>query len=309
MKRLVLAAMLLLPSAVNAQQAPLVAVVPESITVGDVFHAAIRFDLPAGASIAAQDSLDLPADVEHAGRYTVLIDTAGGVRRGTVLYPLAAWRPGNYNLPAVRVRISDESGARDVDVKLPSFSVRSVLPPDTAGIKPKDAKDVLGANRLWWPLLLLALLLLAALIALYMWWKRRNAKEDAAPVVVLPRIPPRQAALAQLEALRREGLLERGELKLYYARLTEILRRYTATLDGSWGVDLTTSELAARIRRASTGTDGLDLVRILGTADLVKFARATLPRAAAAADIDASQSWIERFAVHAPESTGTQRAA
>jgi hypothetical protein len=274
--RAVLLCFVLLPCAARAQQ-PLVGVVPESITVGDVFHAAIRFDLPAGTSIAAPDSLELPQDIEHAGRYSVRIDTAGGVRRGTLLYPLAAWRPGSYDLPGVRVRISGAEGSRDVDVQLPSFTVRSVLPPDTAGIQPKPAKDVLGANRLWWPLLLLALLLLAALIALDLWWKRRQPKEVAEPIVLVPRVPPREAALAQLDALRREGLLERGELKLYYARLTEILRHYAAAIEPRWSVDLTTSELAGRVRRVNAGAAALELIRILGTADLVKFARATLP--------------------------------
>src|SRR5690606_11567286 len=115
----------------------------------------------------------------------VRIDTAGGVRRATVLYPLAAWRPGSYELAAIPIRVVSAGRDTVMEVRLPAFEVSSVLPADTAGIEPKPAKDVLGANRLWWPILLA--LLIAALIAtaLYMWWKKRRGRTEE-PVVFTP---------------------------------------------------------------------------------------------------------------------------
>lgn len=290
------ACLMLLAGATPASgQQPRGAVVPEAITVGDVFHAAVRLEIGEGARIAAPDSLDLVADVEHAGRREVRIDTAGGVRRATITYPLAAWRPGTYELPPLPIRILDAQRDTTLRVPLPAFEVSSVLPADTAGIEPKPAKDVLGANRLWWPILLA--LLIAALIAtaLYIWWKRRRAVDE--PLVFTPAVPPLDAALAQLAALRREGLIERGEFRVFYGRLTETLRHYAAAIEPHWSVDLTTSELAVRLRASAGMQDALELTRILGEADMVKFARAVTTRDNAARDLDAARAWVERLAV------------
>jgi hypothetical protein len=282
---------------VTAQQ-PRAAVVPESITVGDVFHAAVRMELPEGVTLAAPDSIALVEDVEQAGRREVRIDTVGGVRRATVSWPLAAWRPGTYSLPGVRLRIAGSGRDSVIDVALPTFGVRSVLPADTAGIEPKPARDVLGANRLWWPILLA--LLIAAIIgtALYIWWRRRRRTVEAAPEE--PAIPPLEAARARLAALRREGLIERGEYRIFYERLTETLRHYAAAIQPRWSTDLTTSELAQRLRAEMPVTDALELTRILGAADLVKFARAVPAAEQAARDLDAAAAWLERSA---PEPT------
>ena len=289
-------------------QQPRAAVVPEAITVGDVFHAAVRLDLSEDARVAAPDSLDLVDEVEHAGRREVRIDTAGGVRRATITYPLAAWRPGTYELPPIPIRIVDAQRDTTLRVPLPAFEVSSVLPADTAGIEPKPAKDVLGANRLWWPILLA--LLIAALIAvgLYIWWKRRRGGVEE-PLVFTPAVPPLEAALAQLAALRREGLIERGEFRIFYQRLTETLRHYAAAIEPDWSVDLTTSELALRLRTDAGMQDALELTRILGAADMVKFARAVTTTDSAARDLDAARAWVERFAAQREAGMAEREAA
>jgi hypothetical protein len=285
---------LLSASAARTQQ-PQTAVVPETITVGDIFHAAVRLALPNGAELLAPDSLELPEDVETAGARQLRVDSAGGARLVTVLYPLAAWRPGSYELPRITLQLRTLQGVRRIQVALPGFTVRSVLPEDTTGIQMKAAKDVLGPNRIWWPWLLLALLLL--LIALAYWWWRRH-RRAAEPVVITPPVPARDVALARLAALRRSGMLERGELKPFYAELSETMRHYAATVAAAWSVDLTTTELAQQIRKRDVTL--LDLIRVLGTADLVKFARARPPADAGFRDVDAAESWIDRTSAPEP---------
>jgi hypothetical protein len=268
-----------------------VAVLPRDISVGDVFHVAVRLDLPAGAALAAPDSLALPDDLEQAGRRSLRVDSAAGARRVTVVYPLTAWRPGSYTLPEVVLGMVANGTRTDVVAEVPPFDVRSVLPADTAGIEPQPAKDVLGANRLWWPILLGLLLLALSAVALYYWWRRRTP--IAVAPALMPAIPPRAVALAQLDELQRSELLSRGELKRFYQRLTEVLRHYVASLDGGFGVDLTTSELSLRMR-GTGGAEVLELVRILGAADLVKFARARCPVDTAQQDLAAARDWVER---------------
>lgn len=271
-----------------AAQSPQAAVVPRTITVGDVFHAAIRVDAPPEADIDAPQSLALPADLETAGVREVRVDTVAGIRRITFVYPLTAWRPGAYALPELSLRMATADGERTITVEIPPFEVSSVLPADTAGIEPRPAKDVLGASRVWWPLLGLLLLAALAAVAVWAWLRRRRPLARAAPAV---RVAPRDAALARLDELAAAGHLERGDLRAFYALLTDTLRHYVATVDPAWGMDLTTRELSARMRGAGHA-EALDLTRILGTADLVKFARATVAPAHAAADLQAARAWV-----------------
>lgn len=289
--RRVAAVLLCLAPAVGRAQEPQVAVTPEAITVGDVFHAAVRLATPGNTTVIAPEAPSLGPDLEMAGLREIRIDTVAGVRRTTVVYPLTAWRPGSYDPDELILRVVDDEGERQVRVQLPAFVVRSVLPADTAGIEPQAAKDVLGANRLWWPILLA--LIVAALVAaaLVAWWRRRARPAPA--VVVPPEIAPRDAALAHLDELRNSGLLERGELKPFYGRITEILRRYVATLHPAWSTDLTTRELSARMRSAGL-PEALALTRILGTADLVKFARASIAAEHGRTDLAAARDWVER---------------
>lgn len=303
--RVVIPAALLLCAGVAHAQQPQAVVVPDSITVGDVFHAAIRVTVPPGARLIAPDSLDLGEDLETAGRREIRRDTTTNLT--TIVYPVTAWRPGTYELPRMTLQVVSDGAASTLDVALPSFTVSSVLPPDTAGIEPKPAKDVLGANRVWWPILLALLIALLIAVAAIIWWRRRRRPE---PVVFTPATPPRDAALAQLNALSREGLLERGDYRRYYERLTAIMRHYAGAVHPRWSVDLTTTELAARLRTEMDPVHALELIRMLGAADLVKFARATTTRDSAARDLDGARRWIDRVTpAPAPADDDERRAA
>jgi hypothetical protein len=277
----------------RAQQ-PQAAVLPEAITVGDVFRAAIRVDLPAGAQLVAPDSLVLPPDLEPAARREARIDSADGRRRATIVYPLTAWRPGSYELPPLVFRIVGDGAERTHSVSFPSFTVQSVLPADTTGVEPRQAKDVLGANRLWWPILLALLVAVAVAAALWYWWRRRRRPAEAIVAEVVPRVHPRTAALEQLHALRSSDLLARGEVKLFHEKMTETLRRYAATLHPSWSTDLTTAELAQRMAVAGSAVDAVSLVGLLNAADLVKFARARTGTDDSLKALDAAVQWVER---------------
>lgn len=232
-------ALAMLPGAgLGAQQAR-TAVVPQSVTIGDIFRVAVRVAVPAGAVVVFPDTLDVPESVEAAARREVTVDsTRPELRTYTAVFPLTAWKPGTVQLPPARVRLELPDGGNFVEATFPAVSVTSVLPPDTAAIEPKPAKDVIGPSRLLWPTAL-GIGLLAALLLLAIWIYRRRRP---APVRVAG-VPPRYAALAELDRIRRLGYLERGDLKAFYSAITAVLRTYTATLDARWSPDLTTTEL------------------------------------------------------------------
>jgi hypothetical protein len=145
---------------------------------------------------------------------------------------------------------------------------------------------VIGADRAWLPLVLLALLVAAA--AAGGWYAYRKRPR---PVAVVPSTPPRDRALAELERIRRSGLLESGQYKAFGSAVADVVRVYLADLSPDWGTDLTTTELAfamradtvplpARIADARTldfagpgdaSDPAVSVIRLLGAADVLKF--------------------------------------
>ena len=290
-----------------------VAVAPDSITVGAIFRVAVRLTVPLEEQVLFPDTLDVPVDVEAAARLDLVVDTSSGAGHTfTAIWALTAWRPGRLALPPVQYRIRRDGVERGADAALPPLDVLSVLPVDTAGVEPMPARDVLGPDRLMWPLFLL-LALAGAAIAGGVWaWRRWRPRP--APVL-LPALPPRVNALRALDQLRARGLLESGDVKAFIFELTAIIRMYMAGIEPAWSTDLTTAEVCDRMASAvavpgSGGARDGDvpdrIETLLSRADLVKFARRPMTAAEAGADFERAWRWVESFVW--PPATG-ERAA
>jgi len=274
------------------------ALTADEIAVGDVFNAVVRVVVPDGFAAIFPDSIGLGPDLELAGRpYETTLDEPGGTEV-TRIYPVTAWRPGEHALPALTVRVEGPEGGRELSAQLGTISVRSVLPPDTAGVQPRPPRDVLGDERLLWPWLLAALLALACVVAAFIAWRLWRRKGEAASV---PALSPRERALAALDRARSLGLIETGEFKTFYSMTSEAIRHFLASMDPAWGVDRTTSELIAGM---SQTLDHSDLVRLrdaLFRADLVKFARHRPAADEVVAEWQAMRDWVEHFTLPVAE--------
>ena len=187
--------------------------------------------------------------------------------------------------------VRSDARERTMQVKLPVVNVLSVLPTDTTNIEAKPVKDVWGPSRLWWPWLIAAALLLA-LIGLAYWWYRRRRREAAVAMPAQPMVDPRERALQELRRLRELRLVEQQQFKQHYILLSEVLRSFAAASEAEWSTDLTTDELAPRVKRRS---DAAPLIRILRNADTVKFAKRVPPATEARTDLDAAEEWVRTF--------------
>jgi hypothetical protein len=281
-----LALALALATAAGAQEVR-TTVVPDTVTAGGIVRVAIRVVVERGAEVTFPDSLVLPADAEAAASRVIARDSVDGERDAvTATFALTAWRPGRFPLEPVEIRTQTGANAATVRVGLPPLTVVSVLPADTSGIQPQPPRGVIGPDRALLPLLLLAALLgLAAAGVVYALRKRKRRP------VSIPATPPRERALAELDRIRRSGLLENGQYKAFCAAVSGVVRTYLAEIEPAWGTDLTTSELAGALRapriappsgiaeaarvEADRGDDAADpasaLIGLLGVADVVKF--------------------------------------
>lgn len=302
---LLAALVLLAPVPVEAQAPPRqrvapavlpfsVRVAPETVTVGERFRVTASVWLPPGSWL----ELDAPAPTERVmavdSPRTARPDSAASVFHASV--EMVAWSPGDADVVVATARVTDPDGTtRMSPVALQVPVVRSVLPADTTQHRPKGPKDVFDTGRPWWTTALLAALALLALLLLAFALSRlvrRLRRRRGAPEAPLT---ARERALAELEWARSSGDAEAGRWKAFYSAVSDALRGYAAAVDPRWSADLTTSELLARMRSGGvSGDDAATLARVLGAADLAKFARRPFTTETAHADLAAARAWVER---------------
>ena len=87
-------------------------------------------------------------------------------------------------------------------------------------------------------------------------------------------IPPHVKALAALEKLDTEQLWQKGLIKDYHSRITEIIRNYFEERFDLPAMELTTTETIQHLKSIKEKDIILDITyNFLSNADLVKFAK------------------------------------
>ena len=89
-----------------------------------------------------------------------------------------------------------------------------------------------------------------------------------------PKIPAHIFALEALKQLDREKVWQSGEVKLYYVRLTEILRKYIERRFFIDALEMTTGEIVEAMEKRKMSEEYIESVKnTLTLADLAKFAK------------------------------------
>jgi hypothetical protein len=228
------------------------------------------------ARVAWPDSLELgPFQVLEAG----LLPPAaqGELTRSTAVLVLTAFELGDLEIPSFEVEVvGPGEGITTLDTNPFGIRVESVGLDESGDIR--ELKGPLwipvNAGRVaLWGLALLAAGVLAWL--LYRRLRRRQAPEDfrgSGPA--LPYRPPHEVALEALAELESSPLLERGEVKEYHIRVSDILRSY---VEGRWQVpalEMTTRDITSGLTREGVAVSVVDeFRRFLDRCDMVKFAK------------------------------------
>ena len=242
------------------------------VTVGDL----IRFTLTVTAGPGVE--VDLPEPDPGLGKFEILgHEVAGpveeeGNRIWTVVYTLAIYETGSFEIPTVVVGYQGSGiQAGSVETQAHSIRVERTLSDDSEDIL--DIKGPLEIPRsLWslWPWAVAALGV-AALVYLYL---RRRGGEAPAAVSRKPRLPPYDEAYQALCRLRDSGLLEEGQLKPYFTRLSAIVRRYLERRYLIQAMESTTTQILDQLRKLALALDEMQLFRdFFPCCDLVKFAK------------------------------------
>ena len=129
------------------------------------------------------------------------------------------------------------------------------------------------SGYLMWSLVALLLIALAIYVAIRV--MRHYGKSLSDIFHPAPPIPPHEEAFRALERLYVLRLCQHDKHKLYYSTLTDILRRYIAARFEVGAMEMTSDEIIEAMRSVELPKKAaMDMVDVLRSADLVKFAKA-----------------------------------
>lgn len=190
-------------------------------------------------------------------------------------YVLSYFDSAEVIVPQIKIFYRTKSDTSFQSVQSDSFNIKI----HKLSVKvEEDIKDVKPPLRIpfdWLTLLLWVLAAILILTAAYFIYKKYFQKKGT-EVIEKPKIilPPHEEALMKLDQLDREQLWQKGFIKEYHSRITEIIREYFEKRFGLPALELPTSEQLELLKKIPDARQILNLTEsFLSNADLVKFAK------------------------------------
>lgn len=192
-------------------------------------------------------------------------------------YTITGFETGTVRIPPQPVVFSLENSI-DTALSLPlelrvyepevdtTAQIKPIKPPINTPLSFRELLPWLGAG-------IGGGLLIALAIVLVLRYRKR--RKDPEAFSFKPQEPAHVIAFRELDRLKEQKLWEKGEVKSYYTRLTEITRHYIERQYGFPAMERTTSEILRAFRKVNPDDSMLDemLEGLLMLSDLVKFAK------------------------------------
>ena len=189
---------------------------------------------------------------------------------------LSTFDTGEYEIPElpIQYRAIGDSAWETIFSEAILITVASLNPDSTGDIRdikppmtpPRDYRAIIK-----WILFGLPALALVVFVLYYI--KRRREGKSLLPRRAQPPRPAHDIALDALDELVESDLLETGEIKEYYSRLSDIVRQYIENRYFIIALEMTTTQLLRALQDSALAEKHIDMMAdFLATCDLVKFA-------------------------------------
>lgn len=186
-----------------------------------------------------------------------------------------------YAIPPMKVKVDGKDYlTKTLALKVLDVEVDTVHTNQYYG--PKDVQDNPFLWEEWeWILLMSCLATLLYLLCWLAYLRLKSNKPINLKVRIIKKIPPHQRALNAIEELKKENKSthpwtpdgEDVDSKMYYTQLTDTLRKYIEERFGFNAMEMTSSEIIARLKQENDQEKIQELTMLFETADLVKFAK------------------------------------
>lgn len=187
---------------------------------------------------------------------------------------LTSFDSGNYVIPGLEFGFIEGSDTNYFFTD--SYKVEiNTIPVDTT--KPiKDIKPIMDVPfnfmDIFWYIIGFIILLAVGFVTYYLISKWKPKVKEY--LSYDPKIPAHVQALKDLNELERQKLWQKGQIKEYYIRLSDILRLYLERRFGFLALESTTSEIMDYFMHYISSTEITKQLReVLELSDLVKFAK------------------------------------
>ena len=253
----------------------------ESATVGEIVELTLSYVLPEGAHLVS------PIEIRGLEGLKLLETVAGDgkITLKLLVDRLGTWKTGDISLAFIH----GEGETSFLKTEALSLNVLSNL-----GDKPEEAqlrpiKDILPVGPFWmkyWPWL--SILLVIMMIGAGFLYKKKvhDIRSLKAELIDPPDIRAKRE-IAELESLE---LFEKGDVRGFYFRFSEILRQYLENLRRFPAAEYTTEEIASRIQEKEDRI----LLPLLRQSDLAKFADNRPSRAKKEEEVKTLLLYIEK---------------
>ncbi len=192
-------------------------------------------------------------------------------------YDISTYDIGDYTIPPVTVHYQPAGDTlwQKLQTEEIKITVESIVASEDGDIR--DIKPPLEFERDWMRIarfIFAGFLILVVGILIFFYFKMRKQGKSLIPRREKPKRPPHEIALEELEKLLNGNLIEKGEVKQHYIRISEIVRRYIGDRFFILAIEMTTFDLINAMRESEIEETVIqDVEQFLMQCDLVKFAK------------------------------------
>ena len=234
--------------------------------------------MPAGSNFFLQNlQRDLGNNIELVSQPKT--DTLKTGSSGTELqttFTFTSFDSGSHVIPLINGYLQNPDGSIDTVTFDAGKLEVTTIQIDTTTYRPFDIKEQMTypyTVKEFLPWIAVAVGAVAIIYFFIRLWKRWRERRS---LFTGPSIPdsPYIAALKELETIRNERLWQNNQMKLYYTRITDVLRVYIEARFALQAMEKTSAEILYELRsKEIEESEYNSLKELLEVADLVKFAK------------------------------------
>lgn len=252
-----------------------------NVLIGDWIKLHIEAEYPNDVKLNWPQITDSLQKIEIIERTSPTIERTDKTIKEKIIFTITAFDTGTHIIPSLDFTYK-KLGVQNQLVDTTEFIVSTNPIPifvhsvgiDTAQ-EIKDIKPPLTVPITFGEILPYLIGVVFICILLYLiYFFRKKRKKGIFEIFETPKRPAHEIALEALQALESEKLWQRGEVKQYHSKLSDIVRTYIENRYYIKAMESTTGEILGDLHKLNlNGTLTASLREMLTIADLVKFAK------------------------------------